>query len=318
MELLIPPPEVVPFGLRALKMVAVADGEFGDRERALLMAAQRMFGTDHDVDALAPITPAELAAALPDNPVLRKQLVFAMLVLSLADGEASPEEAKVVASFRDALGVDAHEVDTFRKVADGQLTMARLDVMRRFWARDHVVTKLKEKGGRWLVRAIATFAKLADDPKLAAEYQALETYPEGTLGREYARFMRDNGFSMPGEKGGAPEVIIIHDLTHVLSGYGTDAAGEICVTAFHAGYRRKEPFTWILFSMMQFNLGIGMTPLAETARLQFDAPRALEALRRGAAMNADLTDGSWDYRADMKLPLAEVRAKYGIAPLATA
>jgi hypothetical protein len=69
---------------------------------------------------------------------------------------------------------------------------------------------------------------------------------------------------------------------------------------------------------MQFNLGIGMTPLAETARLQFDAPRALEALRRGAAMNADLTDGSWDYRADMKLPLAEVRAKYGIAPLATA
>jgi hypothetical protein len=314
MKLLIPPRELVSYGLRAMKTVALAGGEIAAQERALIDAAQRTFGTTHDVDALEPITPEELASQLVD-PALRRQLVFGLLLLSLADGEASREEADAVEAFRAALDVDAHEVATFRRLAEGRLMLARLDVLRRFWVRPHLAKKIKEGGVRWVVKAMATLAGLREDVALAAKYRCLEDYPEGTLGRAYAEFIRGNGFSFPGEKGSAPEPVVIHDLTHVLSGYGTDPAGEICVTAFSAGFRAEEPFTFLLFSMMQFNMGIGMTPIAPALTHQFDAARVLAAVRRGAEMNVDLTDGSWDYWADFRLPLEAVRAKYRVPPL---
>jgi hypothetical protein len=313
MEFVIPSPELVPFGMRALKMVAMANGEFEVRERAMLEAAQRMFGTSIDIDALEPITPAELADAI-DAPALRKQLVYAMLVMSMADGDAAKEEAALVESFRDGLGVDADEVETFHKLSEGHFLSARFDVMRRFWARERIVDEAKKNGFGWVVRAVAALAKIKTDDAMAAKYHGLKEYAEGTLGRAYYDFITGNEFQFPGEKGSPPEVIILHDLTHVLGGYGTDSASEIQVTAFHAGYRKKNPFTWILFSMMQFNMGIRMTPIAESDELQFDPPKVLDALRRGAAMNADLTDGTWDFRADMKLPIAEVRNKFGIPP----
>jgi hypothetical protein len=99
------------------------------------------------------------------------------------------------------------------------------------------------------------------------------------------------------------------------SGYGTEPAEEICVTAFHAGYRREEPFTFLLFSMMQFNMSIAMTPIAPGSSHNFDAPRVLAALQRGAHMNTDLTDGNWDYWSDLALPLETVRARYRVPPL---
>ena len=71
MELRIPAPELVPFGLRAMKMIALASGTFDDAERNLLATAQRFFGTQIDLDSLPPIEPEELAAHLVD-PVLRR------------------------------------------------------------------------------------------------------------------------------------------------------------------------------------------------------------------------------------------------------
>jgi tellurite resistance protein len=314
MDLEIPPADVIPYGLRAMKMVALASGEIAEQERALLDAAQRMFGTRHALDELPPITPEELAAKLVD-PRLRKQLVLGMLLLSLADGEASPEEAGVVEAFARALGVDTHEVKTFRRLSEGRLLLARLDVARRFWVRAHLVAKVKEGGLRWLARSLAAMTGIREDGETAARYRALVDYPEGSLGRAYAGFIRGNGFSFPGEKGSPPEPIVVHDLTHTLSGYGTDPASEICVTAFHAGYRKEDPFTFLLFSMMQFNLGIAVTPITPGVTLNFDAPRVLAALRRGSMMKRDISDGTWDYWADLPRPIDEVRAELGVPPL---
>jgi tellurite resistance protein len=315
MELIIPPTELLPFGLRAMKMVAMANGEFAERERGILDAAQTMFGSDHDVDALEPITPEQLADKVTD-PAMRLQLLRGMMVMSMADGEADAKELEVVEGFRSGFGIESEDMEAFRKVAEGHLLAARFDVMRRFWARDRIIDGVKEKGAMWLVKGIASLAGIAEDRELAAKYRALGEYPEGTLGRAYYDFMTSNEFSMPGEKGSPPEVICLHDLTHVLGDFGTDPASEMQVTAFHCGYRKDNPFVFILFSMMQFNLGIRMTPIAETATLNFDPPKMLDALRRGAAMNADLTDGSWDYWADLELPLEQVRAKFNIPPKA--
>src|SRR4051812_48592798 len=99
MQLLRPPPEVAPFGLRAMKMVATADGPIRPGTQNLLGAAQRiLLGTDVALDALTPVSPAELAAALVD-PVLRRQFVQGMLMVSLADGPPSPAQMDIVDGF---------------------------------------------------------------------------------------------------------------------------------------------------------------------------------------------------------------------------
>ena len=46
---------------------------------------------------------------------------------------------------------------------------------------------------------------------------------------------------------------------------------------------------------------------------RFDPELAIAAMRRGMALNRDLSD-AWDYWPDLPLPLDEVRARYGVPP----
>lgn len=73
MNLELPPAELVPFGLRAFKTIALANGRFDDQERGLLKAIQQLHGSTEDVDAIGTIAPEELAAAVK-APQLRQQL----------------------------------------------------------------------------------------------------------------------------------------------------------------------------------------------------------------------------------------------------
>ena len=133
------------------------------------------------------------------------------------------------------------------------------------------------------------------------------------LGKRYFEFIRSNDFQLPGERGGAPEPVILHDLTHTIGGYGTDPAGEMQVIGFHAGYRKANPFTWVFFGMMQFHMGIRVGLLAKGESGNFNPELMLEAIARGAAMNIDLTD-SWDPWTVMDRDIDELRAEYNIAP----
>lgn len=315
MELLIPPPDVIPFGLRALKAVASADGNFDASERALLRTMQGFFGADHDLDALAPIEPEALARAVSD-PVLRRQLVRGMIILSIIDGEASPAEARVVEGYAAALGIGGPDLTALKHLAEGRLLVARFDIARRFFAREKMVEMTRQKGLRWLGKTLASMAGVVENAGIAAPYRALKDAPEGSLGRAYHDFTVQNQFSFPGEKGAPPEAVVFHDLTHVLSGYGADPAGEMQVLAFHAGCRREEndPFSFLLFGIAEFHLGLGMSPVATTAKGMFDPPKVLRALARGRGCAIDPTMG-WDPWPVMHRPLEELRREYAIAPL---
>lgn len=83
---------------------------------------------------------------------------------------------------------------------------------------------------------------------------------------------------------------------------------------FHAGARRKDPYAFILFAMMQFHMGARLTPVAPAQTGMFEPHRQLLALRRGAACTIDPTEG-WDYWPVIARPLDELRAEYRIAPL---
>jgi tellurite resistance protein len=315
MELHIPPPEVIPYGLRALKAIATANGTFDESERALLRTAQEVFGSSHDLDALGPIEPEELARHVVD-PALRRQLVRGMIIVSIIDGEASPEEARLVERYAAALGIDSPDLVALRHIADGRLLLARFDIGRRFFARDKMTELTKQKGFGWLAKTIAAFAGIAEDRVIAARYRALEHAPAGSLGRAYFDFARTNQFALPGEKGGGPEALVFHDLTHVLSGYGTDPAGEAQVLAFHAGCRREEndPFSFLMFGIAEFQLDIPMSPIAAGTRGAFDPRQMFRALQRGHACTIDPTVG-WDPWPVIERPLEELRAEYRIPPL---
>lgn len=87
---------------------------------------------------------------------------------------------------------------------------------------------------------------LSERPSLEAralELGALERLPEGTLGREYARYYRDNDIS-PFETTLELKNDIdfigkryreTHDLLHLLTGYGTDVVGEMELQAYVLG-----------------------------------------------------------------------------------
>ena len=69
MELKMPTPEQAYWGLRAMKTVALADGALDEAEQQMLTSIQTILGTNHPVESLAAVTPAELASALADRQI---------------------------------------------------------------------------------------------------------------------------------------------------------------------------------------------------------------------------------------------------------
>ncbi len=313
MELKLPSPEQAYWGLRAMKTVAMADGELDASERHMLESIQRIFGTTHGLEQLALIEPTELARAFPD-PQLRTQLVQGLVIMTLIDGKASLNETAYVEQFAQALEVDAQEVKNLRHVLNGEILQLRLDLVRRFWLRQKVTEVWNQDGIRGLSRFVRGMMGRYENKKVAARYQGLEHYAPGSLGRSLWEYWHVNGFALPGQKGGAPEQIVFHDCAHVLSGYGTAPEEEVQVACFSAGFQRREPWMFVFFVLLQFHVGIRMTPIAKARTGLFEPLKAMIAIRRGAAMNVDLNDG-WDYWSVMNEQVEELRRRYNILPI---
>ncbi len=296
-----------------MKTVALADGVLSESEVRLMNAVQRVFGTSHPLDQLEPISPAELARALPD-PQIRRQLINGLIVMSLIDQQTTPQEAELVEQFAQALGVSAPEAKNLRHVARQELLPLRLDLARRFWLREKVTEIWRAEGLRGIYKFVRGMLGNYQDAALAARYRALENYPPGSLARSYWEYCRNNKFALPGEKGGAPEQILFHDCAHLLSGYGTAPEEEVLVACFSAGFQRRDPFLFVFFVLLQFHLGVRMTPITQARTGFFDPEKALIAIRRGAAMNLDLNNG-WDYWPVMGEQVEALRKRYNILPV---
>lgn len=310
MELKIPSAEQAYWGLRAMKTVAMADGVLDASERQMLESIQRIFGTGHDLVQLGLITPTELARAFPD-PQLRRQLVQGLVIMTLIDGKVSPKETDCAEQFAQALEIDAPEVRNLRHVLKGEILQLRLDLVRRFWLRQKVTEVWNKEGLRGLYKFVRGMMGRYENKELAARYQGLEHYPPGSLGRSLWGYWHANNFALPGQKGGAPEQIVFHDCAHVLSGYGTAPEEEVQVACFSAGFQRREPWMFVFFVLLQFHVGIRMTPITKARTGLFDPEKAMIAIRRGAAMNIDLNNG-WDYWPVMGEQVEELRRRYNI------
>lgn len=313
MELKMPNHEQAYWGLRAMKTIAMADGVLNESERHMLSSVQKVIGTTYDIEELTPITPLELAQAFPD-PQLRKQLVQGLIVVSLIDGKPDEAEVNLVEQFAQELEVSALETKNIRHVLNREILQLRLDLVRRFWLRPKINELWNKEGIKGISKFVRGMMGKYENKELAARYQALEQYPAGSLGRSYYEYCRANGFPLPGEKSGSPEQILFHDCAHILSGYGTTPEEEVQVACFSAGFQRREPWLFVFFVLLQFHVGIRMTPITTARTGMFDPLKAMIAIRRGAAMNIDLNNG-WDYWPVMGEQVEELRRRYNILPI---
>jgi hypothetical protein len=228
--------------------------------------------------------------------------------MALVEGTPSEATQRTVRELAATLGIDEAGLRVLTELSEGHAMLARFDMVRRV--------------GRFIrgaegFQGIPKFALPMlglgrGDQQLAARYRALAGCAPGTLGRAFYDHFADNDFKMPGEPGGIP--LIFHDLGHVLAGYATDPQGEIQQAAFQAGFARRDGFSFLLFGILQFHLGLRITPVAKGYKQLFDVPRVIVALKRGASCKVDLSEG-YDVFANADRPLDEVRAELGIPPL---
>lgn len=304
-------------GLVALAGLAWIPGKRGDGAVRALDALQRFFGTRLDlvhVSAFEMEGVPAIAEAVRD-PWLRLQLVRAAIVLVMLDAAPTRAQLDAIRALASALAVDEPGIVDLELYMKGSKLRLRRHLLPRFWAFDRLRARIVERG---FFRAVypavsATLFRRYENAELAARFAALRTLPEGSLGRGFLAYLDANHFPLPGELGSVSDIIVAHDLGHVLGGYGTTPGEEVLIASFSAGHRSKDPFAFILFVLFQFHLGIQVTPGAAPEVGYFDPARVLSAIERGAAMNVDLS-ADWNYFDVMDQPIASLRKRYALPP----
>lgn len=301
----------IPVALRALREVVAANGTVTPAEARFIEVIAELHGTQADVEALRPITPDEVARVITDAH-RRKRVVHLAMIAAMVEGDVTELENAAVRRLARALDVDEKGLKVLEDVTGNHRLLTRIDMTRRLMG--------KFGGQAYADEGVAGVRKLmmpftgGEEPEVAWKYKSLGLLPAGTLGREFWEHCTRHQFSFPGEKGGIPERLVFHDFGHVLAGYGTDPEGEIQQGAFQAGFIREDGFMFLLFVVIQFHLGIKVTPVADGVTGLFDAGKVMRAVQRGAACKVDLSD-HWDFFAVAARPVADLRAEYGIPPV---
>jgi ubiquinone biosynthesis protein COQ4 len=163
-------------------------------------------------------------------------------------------------------------------------------------------------GARILAEHRSLFAVLSDSKMLTA-------LPAGSLGHDYQRFMAEENLAPDGllapsrswdDEPASPEVKLfrermrdMHDLTHVLTGYGRDPLGELCLLAFT--YSHTGNLGMALIVAMGF-LHIPSWPVRRAV---------LEAWRHGRAARMWFPDTDWESLLPQQLE--DLRRRFAIA-----
>jgi hypothetical protein len=309
MDLKVFPPHELRAVLRALRDIAVANDHFTQAERDLIHGVARVHESEIDPDSLEPISLPELAKVVID-PHQRKRAVQLAIVMALVEGKPRWQTEEAVRAMAKALGLSEDGLHVLYELSQGRALLARIDMVRR------VSRFLRGSNGfpGILEFALPLFGIGGRDGKGKSPYRALWACAPGSFGRALYDHFVENDFVFPGEPGGIPAFAIFHDVGHVLSGYPTDPQGEIQQAAFQAGFARRDGFSFLLFGILQFHVGMRLTPVAKGYTGLFDTRLVLDALQRGASCKLDLSEG-YEVFANKDRALDEVRAELGIPPL---
>jgi tellurite resistance protein len=311
MDLVVLDEKQTPYALRALRDVVASNGTITPAERRFIEVVGELHGNSVDVDSLKSVSPGEVAEAIKE-PHQRKRVVQLATIAAMVEGDVTSAEAAAVKRLAGALKVEERGLKVLDDIAADHSLLTRFDMMRRIMGK-FGAKAYNEEGFAGVRKMMAMFIG-SEDPEAAWKYKQLGLLPEGTLGREFWEHCTKNRFGVPGEKTGIPERMVFHDFGHVLAGYDTKPESEIQQGAFQGGFVREDGFAFLMFVIIQFHLGVKVTPITDGFTGLFDVAKVLRAAQRGAACKVDLSD-HWDPFAVADAPLEQLRAEYGIPAL---
>jgi hypothetical protein len=303
--------------LGAMRAVALEHGPDGVTELdrgTIAAAATVVLGLEpHDPEAIEPVSPQQLAARVSDHAEA-EQAVRMLAVMSLADGEADPAKTELVRAYARELGVRDGYLEVLSEVAAKEVAEASACMVRK-----NVESFPHLDVERLAAGPIAPFLPYADapDPDLEARYETLGELPEDSFGHAFYEHFKRNGFTFPGNPTGLAEGFTTpHDSSHVISGYSTSQAGEVCVSTFIGAMHPDHPMAAeVLPVLYSWHVGIKLNEIAKTFRGAYEPRRFWIAWDRGAATTVDVVDPDWDFWAATEVPLDELRAAYGVPPV---
>ena len=295
--------------------------EEGDRapseleSQSVLAIAEQIFDCRLEPRHLEPALPDGLSELITGDEQ-RAFCVGVLMCLPLVSGEARPGVVNVIHKVCERLGTTLPQLDLLRYAIRRQARRFLWRITRNA-AVDHW-----GGGGRPSMRDWVQIARQAFIPKLltnrrtAARYQRLEGYSDGSLGRALYDFYRTQGWALPGEPEGFPERFVVHECTHILTGYGTHPHGEMLTAVFTGGAKRRNMVDWLLVPLMQWHL---KEPVASFSRrhayknmLQPD--KYFHAMRRGMDSNISLMDDRWSFWDYAENSVEELRHRFNIVP----
>lgn len=241
---------------------------------------------------------------------LALQFVILMPYLSM---QVEKAEVDLVQQFAQACQHSPHTLKSLKQVHSGQL-------QGLFW--DYSVRSLAKllPGGWWqkLKCMVSAMHQYIGDPETARQYQALVDLPDGTLGKELYQYYRDLNFPLPGEKKSFSDILVPHDLIHLLSGIDTSPVGEIVVAGFEAGMSGSQfGFELLLEVVLDFHLGLEFTTLGvlDPSQNNFVPSLVIQAFVQGTTVHQDLFSPYWSFSELLEQPILSIRDHYNIQTL---
>lgn len=308
MPILVPPPLVEPVVRGLLGAIDVDDGPTDEQLVVLQAIVEHLWQRpDLDVRALGGADLAATIAAVDDEGA---RLRFYEILVALECCRHPLTEAQLVSVERAAaaLGFDGPDLRLFRSMVDEGAERAKADFARFLrWSAD----------ARAEPSLIGTPIPQGEpDPALVARVEEACDNPPGTLGHAFKRFYERSGVPLPGvEFSPLNHFYVAHDMTHVIAGISTTAEAEVALSAFLMTMVDDEVNrSALLASMIVHEAGFGDAGKVKAEAGILARPGAADLLAaelaRGARCTGDFS--RVDHFAVAGVPLAEIRAEYGV------
>lgn len=278
-----------------------------------------LLGQALDFETLEPNTVEEVASTLR-SPEERQELIQLMCAIEILCHPVPVDTKQTVEQWANRLGMPERSLVYLRDTVRGEVRKSLEDFYRLNWVGD---LSEREPGFEALLKhagADAYTATVEENPTELARHRALESCPEGSIGRHYWEFYQKRGFKFPGEFGGVSTAVAHHDWIHLVADYGTTPLGEIEVASFQSACTRAPGGTLRLIGTLAlFESGAMATSKVTAGRAHqglsrpHGIDRLVDAIARGKACNTDLVLDV-EFFSMAYEPLANLKERFGIPP----